>query len=54
MPQPEVYIGGAAAPFDKEAKSHEQGHTKVSEALMNAFAAWIEVLLARRTPRPHK
>jgi hypothetical protein len=39
MPQRGAYIGGVAAPFDNEGKSHERRHAKVSEELMNAFAA---------------
>jgi chromate reductase, NAD(P)H dehydrogenase (quinone) len=46
MPQPEAYIGGAAALFDKEGNITNEGTRKFLKGFMEAFAAWIEVFLA--------
>jgi chromate reductase len=47
MPQPEAYIGGAASLFDKEGNLTNEGTRKFLKSFMEAFAAWIEVHLAR-------
>jgi len=47
MPQPEAYIGGAATLFDKEGNLTNDGTRKFLKSFMEAFAAWIEVHLAR-------
>ena len=47
MPQPEAYIGGAAALFDKEGNITNDGTRKFLKSFMEALAAWIEVFLAR-------
>jgi chromate reductase, NAD(P)H dehydrogenase (quinone) len=47
MPQPEAYIGGAATLFDKEGNLTNEGTRKFLKSFMEAFAAWIEVHLAR-------
>jgi len=47
MPQPEAYIGGAAALFDKEGNLTNEGTRKFLKSFMEAFAAWIEVHFAR-------
>ncbi len=47
MPQPEAYIGGAAAQFDKEGNITNDDTRKFLKSFMEAFAAWIEVFLAR-------
>jgi chromate reductase len=47
MPQPEAYIGGAAALFDKEENLTNEGTRKFLKSFMEAFAAWIEVHFAR-------
>ncbi len=45
--RPEAYIGGAAALFDKEGNITNDGARKFLKSFMEAFAAWIEVFLAR-------
>jgi chromate reductase len=47
MPQPEAYIGGAAALFDKEGNITNEDTRKFLKSFMEAFAAWIEVHLPR-------
>jgi chromate reductase, NAD(P)H dehydrogenase (quinone) len=47
MPQPEAYIGGAAALFDKEGNLTNEDTRKFLRSFIEAFAAWIEILLAR-------
>ena len=47
MPQPEAYIGGAAALFDKEGNLTNENTRKFLRSFIEAFAAWIEILLAR-------
>jgi chromate reductase len=47
MPQLEAYIGGAATLFDKEGNIANEGTGKFLKSFMEAFAAWIEVHLAR-------
>jgi chromate reductase len=47
MPQPEAYIGGAATLFDREGNLTNEGTRKFLKTFIEAFAAWIEVHLAR-------
>jgi chromate reductase len=47
MQQPEAYIGGAATLFDKEGHPTNEGMRKFFKDFMEAFAAWIEVHVAR-------
>ena len=47
MPQPEAYVGGAAALFDKQGNLTNDGTRKFLKSFIEAFAAWIEVHLGR-------
>jgi chromate reductase len=47
MPQPEAYIAGAGALFDKEGSLTNESTRKFLKSFIDAFAAWIEVRLAR-------
>jgi chromate reductase, NAD(P)H dehydrogenase (quinone) len=47
MQQPEAYIGGAAALFDKEGNLAHEDTRKFLKSFIEGFAAWIEVQLAR-------
>jgi chromate reductase, NAD(P)H dehydrogenase (quinone) len=47
MQQPEAYIGGAATIFDKEGNITNEGIRKFLKGFMEAFAEWVEVLIAR-------
>lgn len=47
MPQPEAYIGGAATLFDQEGNLTNEGTRKFLKSFIEAFAAWIEIHLAR-------
>ena len=47
MQQPEAYIGGAATLFDKEGHLTNEVSRKFFKDFMEAFAAWIEVHVAR-------
>jgi len=42
MPQPELYIGNAAALFDAEGKVKSEETRKLLQKFVDAFAAWIE------------
>ena len=47
MPQPEMYIAGAGSLFDKEGSLTNESMRKFLKSFIDAFAAWIEVHLAR-------
>ena len=47
MPQPEAYIAGAGALFDKEGSLTNEGTRKFLKNFIAAFAAWTEVHLPR-------
>lgn len=47
MQQPEAYIGGAATLFDKVGNITDEGTRKFLKGFMEAFAEWVEVLIAR-------
>ncbi len=47
MQQPEAYIGGATNLFDKEGNLTSETTRKFFKDFMEAFAAWIEVHVAR-------
>lgn len=47
MQQPEAYIGGAAALFDKDGNLINEDTRKFFQNFMTAFAAWIETNRAR-------
>jgi chromate reductase, NAD(P)H dehydrogenase (quinone) len=44
MQQPEAYIGGAAALFDKDGNLTNESTRKFFKDFMEAFAAWIEIV----------
>lgn len=46
MQQPEAYVGGAAALFDKEGNLINEGRQKFFRNFMDSFAAWIEANIA--------
>jgi chromate reductase, NAD(P)H dehydrogenase (quinone) len=48
MPQPEAYIGGAAALFDKEGNITNEGKQKFLKSFIEAFAVWVEKILSVR------
>ncbi len=48
MPQPEAYIGGAAALFDKDGNITNEGTRKFLKSFMEAFAAWVDKILVVR------
>jgi chromate reductase, NAD(P)H dehydrogenase (quinone) len=43
MPQPEAYVGGAAALFDDQGRIKVDGTRHFVQLFMEAFAAWVEV-----------
>ena len=45
MQQPEAYLGGAAALFDKEGNLINDGTRKFLQTFIDAFAVWVEKLL---------
>jgi chromate reductase, NAD(P)H dehydrogenase (quinone) len=45
MQQPEAYLGGAAALFDKEGNLINDGTRKFLKTFIDAFAIWVEKLL---------
>jgi chromate reductase len=47
MLQPEAYIGGAAALFDKEGNLTNGDTRKFLKSFMETFVVWIEAFLAR-------
>ena len=52
MQQPEAYIGGAAALFDKDGNLINDGTRKFLQTFIDAFAVWVEKLL-RPLPSPN-
>lgn len=46
MQQPEAYIGGAAALFDKEGNITNEGTRNFLKSFIQAFAVWIEKIQA--------
>ena len=46
LQQPEAYIGGAATLFAEDGSIANEGTKKFATGLMQAFAAWIEKVLA--------
>jgi chromate reductase len=43
MPQPEVYVGGAAKFFDEDGKLIDDGMREFMRKFLQAFAAWVEL-----------
>jgi len=43
MPQPEVYVGGAAKFFDEDGKLIDDGMREFMRKFLSAFAAWVEL-----------
>jgi chromate reductase, NAD(P)H dehydrogenase (quinone) len=52
MQQPEAYIGGVGKLFSESGELANDSTQGFLRTFMNAFAAWIEVVLAgRKSPR---